>query len=437
MADTLLIWLVGLGLGIAATGPMLIRMRRRERRTEEARARALEYGLHEPATLHPVVDPDICIGTGSCVDVCPEGDVFGFTNGQAAVIAPGSCIGHGLCERSCPVDAIKLVYGTATRGVEIPRIKEDFETNVPGLYIIGELGGMGLIRNAFEQGRQCIEGLAAKPARNGDKLLDLVIVGAGPAGLAASLYAREAGLRFVTLEREIDPGGTVRHYPRKKLVMTAPVRIPGFGLVGSREMLKEDLVSLWARMADGLPIRTGVTVKVVHRAGEGFAIETNEYGYHARRVILAIGRRGVPRQLGVPGEDLGNVQYALAEPEAFRGDRVVVIGGGDSAVEAALALSAEPGTQVRISYRKDRFGRIKPANRTRLDAALRNGGIEVLYSTNVTRIEPAAVWLAREGNGTDSHPLVNDQVLIFAGGELPTSFLRECGVDIQTKFGTA
>lgn len=437
ISDTLLIWLVGVALGVPAIGPMLLRLKRRERRTDAARAKALEYGLHEPASLHPVVDPDICIGTGSCVDVCPEGDVFGFRNGQATVVAPGSCIGHGLCERSCPVEAIRLVYGTKTRGVEIPRIKEDFETNVPGLYIVGELGGMGLIRNAFEQGRQCIEGIAAKSKRNGNELLDLVIVGAGPAGLAASLYARAAGLRFVTLERESDPGGTVRHYPRKKLVMTAPVSVPGFGKVGSREMRKEELVALWDRMADGLPIRTGVTVKVVHRAGNGFALETNEYGYHARRVILAIGRRGVPKKLGVPGEEGDNVQYALAEPEEFRGDSVLVVGGGDSAVEAALALSEEPGTRVRISYRKDRFGRIKPANRTRIEAALEKGAVEVLWCTNVARIETGKVWLTNGSPSSEAHPIDNDQVLIFAGGELPTEFLRECGVTIETKFGTA
>jgi thioredoxin reductase/NAD-dependent dihydropyrimidine dehydrogenase PreA subunit len=437
ISDNAVIWMSGLALSAAATGPVLLRMRRRELATYAAEAKALEYGLHEPATLHPVIDPDVCIGTGSCVDVCPEGDVFGFRNGQGVVVAPGACIGHGLCERSCPVEAIQLVYGTATRGVEIPRIRDDFQTNVDGLYIIGELGGMGLIRNAFEQGRQCIEGIVKRSRRSSDRLLDLVIVGAGPAGLAASLYAREAGLRFITLEREPDVGGTVRHYPRKKLVMTSPVSVPGFGKVGGHEILKEDLVGLWGRMAEGLPIQTGVTVKVVHKAGDGFALETDQWGYHARRVILAIGRRGIPRKLGVPGEELENVQYALAEPDAFRGDRVLVVGGGDSAIEAALAISEVPEAKVRISYRRDAFGRIKPGNRTRLGGALGSGRMEVLWSTNVARIEPGRVWLTGNDAGDAPRPLDNDQVLIFAGGELPNAFLRECGVDIETKFGTA
>jgi len=436
MDDSLTLWIVGVALSTAAVAPMVVRIRRRELETDAAEAKALAYGLHEPATLHPVVDPALCIGTGSCVDVCPEGQVLGIRHGQAIAIAPASCIGHGLCERACPVEAIRLVFGTRTRGVDIPHIKADFETNVPGLYIVGELGGMGLIRNAFEQGRQCVEGIAKKAIQGGDDLLDLVIVGAGPAGLAASLYAREAGLRFVTLEREPDPGGTVRHYPRKKLVMTAPLRVPGLGKVGAREMLKEELITLWARLASDLRIHTDCTVKAVHHAGNGFAIETNRYGYHARRVILAIGRRGVPRKLSVPGEDLDNVQYALAEPDAFRGDRVLVVGGGDSAVEAALALGEQSGTKVRISYRGEQFSRIKPSNRERIETAIEVGGVEVLWSTSVTRVERDKVWLESHKPSLCPRTLANDQVLIFAGGELPTPFLRACGVEIDTKFGT-
>lgn len=441
MPDAVLIWLVGLAMASAAVVPVLRRIRRQERETERAEARALAYGLHEPATLHPVIEPGLCIGSGSCVDVCPEGKVFGMRHGQAIVIAPASCIGHGLCERACPMEAIQLVFGTRSRGVDLPRVKANFETNVPGLYIVGELGGMGLIRNAFEQGRQCIEGIEAEGRRDGGEELDLVVVGAGPAGLAASLYARRAGMRFVTVDKEPDIGGTVRHYPRKKLVMTSPVKIPGFGRIGTSEIRKEELITLWRRIAREaeLPVRAGRLVTSVRRSGSGFVVETDVDRYKASRVILAIGRRGVPRKLGVPGEDLPNVQYALAEPEAFRGDRVAVIGGGDSALEAALALAEEPGTEVRISYRRDRFHRIKPANRSRLEGALAGGALEVHWSTHVTRIEPDRIWLAPEsgmnGRNATQQPIRNDQVLVFAGGELPTPFLRACGVEIDTRFG--
>lgn len=437
MTDGTVVALIGLGLGLLASGPVVLRLRAKERRTDEAEALALEYGLHEPASLHPVVDPDRCIGTGSCVDVCPEGQVLGIRDGQAVAVAPASCIGHGLCERSCPLEAIQLVFGTARRGVDIPRIKPDFETNVPGLYIIGELGGMGLIRNAFEQGRQCIEGIAPRARRSRGDGLDLVIVGAGPAGLSASLHAQRAGLRFVTVDKEPELGGTVRHYPRKKLVMTEPVKIPGVGRIGRREIRKEDLMEVWTRVAKeaDLPFRLGLTVHDVAPVPGGFEVRTQGESFRATRVVLAIGRRGIPRKLGVPGEDLPKVQYALAEPEAFRGDRVLVVGGGDSAVEAALALSEERGTQVILSYRRDRFSRIKPGNRDRVEAAMAQGRIDVHWSTEVQRIEADRVWLTVEGG----HPygVPNDQVLIFAGGELPSRFLDECGVEVDTKFGAA
>lgn len=436
MSENALIWLTGFLLVVLFMGPALLRLWRQERKTDEAEALALEYGLNEPASLHPVIDPGVCIGTGSCVDVCPEGQVLGIRHGQAVAIAPASCIGHGLCERSCPVDAITLVFGTKKRGVDIPRIREDFQTNVPGLYIVGELGGMGLIRNAFEQGRQCIEGIVTKAKqsqKNGDAL-DLLIVGAGPAGLSASLYAREAGLRFVTLDKEPDLGGTVRHYPRKKLVMTAPVKVPGFGKIGQKEIQKEDLIGTWTRIADEaqLPIQTNRVVKAVKREGEGFLVETNAEPYRARRVILAIGRRGLPRKLGVPGEESPNVQYALAEPESFQGDRILVVGGGDSAVEAACALAEQPSNKVRLSYRGDRFGRIKPGNRDRIGQALDQGLVEVHWQTTVNRIEPDEVWLT---GAQSEYAVPSDQVFIFAGGELPTGFLKECGVQVDTKFG--
>ena len=434
MTETTLIWITGICLVVLTTGPVIMRLWRQERKTDDAEALALEYGLNEPASLHPVIDPSLCIGTGSCVDVCPEGQVLGIRHGQAVAIAPASCIGHGLCERSCPMEAIQLVFGTKKRGVDIPRIREDFQTNVPGLYIVGELGGMGLIRNAFEQGRQCIEGIVEATTPQDGELLDLLIVGAGPAGLSASLNARQAGLRFVTLDKEPDLGGTVRHYPRKKLVMTAPVRVPGFGKIGQHEIRKEDLIETWTRIAKEaeLPIHTNRTVKAVKREGQGFLVETNAEPYRARRVVLAIGRRGIPRKLGVPGEDGSNVQYALAEPESFQGDRILVVGGGDSAVEAAVALAEQPQNQVRLSYRKDRFGRIKPGNRDKIGHALDKGLLEVHWETTVSRIEGDQVWLT---GSASEYAVASDQVFIFAGGELPTGFLKECGVKVDTKFG--
>ena len=445
MPDALLVPLIGAALVAVVLLPFLFRHRRREASSVEAEAEALRYGLHEPVTLHPVIDPAGCILTGSCVDVCPEGDVFGLIDGRVKVIGPARCIGHGLCERSCPMNAIQLVFGTEKRGIDIPRIQANFETNVPGLYIVGELGGMGLIGNAFEQGRQCIEGivreLRGESGRADDPELDLLIVGCGPAGLSASLSAKEAGLRFLTVERE-DIGGTVRHYPRKKLVLTRPVKVPGYGKLNFREVSKEQLIETWEEIvaSAGLEVATGETVTAIRPrlggtgagAAAGFVVTTSAREIEVRRIVLAIGRRGIPRKLGVPGEELAKVAYSLREPESFSGDRIVVVGGGDSAVEAALALAEQPGNAVWISYRGDGFRRVKPKNHERVEAALAAGSLEILWSTNLVRVEPDAVLIR---NGGDEVTLPNDYAFVFAGGELPTKFLRDCGIEIDTKFG--
>jgi thioredoxin reductase/NAD-dependent dihydropyrimidine dehydrogenase PreA subunit len=428
MPDYLIVPLIGAALVAVVLLPFLSRHRRREAASREAEAEALRYGLHEPVTLHPVIDPAGCILTGSCVDVCPEGEVFGLIDGRVKVIGPARCIGHGLCERSCPMDAIRLVFGTEKRGIEIPRIRENFETNIPGLYIVGELGGMGLVGNAFEQGRQCVEGILKKmrggtPATGGPDL-DLLIVGCGPAGLSASLTAQEAGLRFLTVERE-DVGGTVRHYPRKKLVLTRPVKVPGYGKLNFREVTKEELIDTWEEIVGqtGLEVATGETVTAVARgngAGVGFVVTTSTREIETRRLVLAIGRRGVPRKLGIPGEDLPKVAYSLREPESFQGDRILVVGGGDSAVEAALALVEQPGNEVRMSYRGESFRRIKPTNHERVEAAVAAGGLQILWHTNLVRIDPDTVTYR---NGGAAARLPNDYTFIFAGGNLPTRFL--------------
>jgi len=318
--------------------------------------------------------------------------------------------------------------------VEIPRIKHNFETNVPGIYIVGELGGMGLIRNAFEQGRQCIEGISREP-RGPSDALDVVIVGCGPAGLSASVNCIHHKLNFVTLEKE-DIGGTVRSYPRKKLVMTSPVKVPGYGKLGFREISKEKLMAIWEDIVvkTGLEVNTEETVANVTPTDDGCLFVTSSKGtYKTKRVVLAIGRRGVPRTLNLPGERLPKVIYSLREPEAFQSDRIVVVGGGDSAIEAALALSTQPGNDVTIAYRKERFSRIKPGNMERIEDAIARRQVEVLWSTNLLEIKPQAVVLKGDAGEVETMP--NDLVAVFAGGELPTKFLRACGIEIDTKFG--
>jgi thioredoxin reductase/ferredoxin len=411
-------------------------MRRRRHHERESALRlteAIESGMNEPASLHPRIDPRRCLGSKACVDACPE-QAIGIINGKAQLVNAAACIGHGACKASCPHDAIELVFGTSRRGMDIPVVKPNFESNVPGIFIAGELGGMGLIRKAVEQGRQAMESIVKRGGVA--EPYDVVIVGAGPAGISASLAATQRRLRFVTLEQEDSFGGTVYHYPRNKVVMTAPVDLPIIGKMKFGEVSKETLLAFWQDVV----ARTGVNVSFCERmekveaAGAGFVVRTSRREYRARSVLLAIGRRGTPRKLGVKGEDLPKVVYRLIDPEQYRGRRVLVVGGGDAALEAALACAAEPGTKVALSYRGDAFSRVKQKNREELAAAQVARRIDVLLSSNLEAIGAAAVALDQDGRKIR---LENDAVIICAGGILPTPLLKDMGVQVDTKFGTA
>lgn len=426
-----LLYATPLLLGLA----LYLRSRRRRHAAHAEKLReVVAAGLTEPASLHPTVDPNQCITSGSCIKSCPE-QALGIINGKAQLVNPTVCIGHGACKSSCPMDAISLVFGTEKRGVDIPYVKPNFETNVPGLFIAGELGGMGLVRKAAEQGRQAMASIAGL-AGGGDAPLDVVIVGAGPAGLSATLAARQHKLRHVTIEQEDSLGGTIYHYPRNKIVMTAPIDLPIVGKVKMSEISKEALLEFWQDVIDrsGVKINFNERMEKLAQNGDGFAVTTARGTYHARAVLLAIGRRGTPRKLGVPGEELPKVVYRLIDPEQYRGQSVLVVGGGDSALEAALALAGEPGTRVTLSYRGDAFGRVKAKNRTRLEEAQALGRIDVRLNSNVRRIEPKAVQLAQEGIAAG---LDNDAVIVCAGGILPTPMLKEMGIFVETKYGTA
>jgi thioredoxin reductase (NADPH) len=409
---------------------------RRHRRHEAAHVAtwqsSVEAGLTEPASLHPVIDPRRCLGSKACVTACPE-QAIGIIGGKGQLVNPASCIGHGACKTACPHDAIQLVFGTAKRGMDIPQINPNFETNVPGIFIAGELGGMGLIRKAVDQGRHAIDSIAK--LKGSKQPYDVVIVGAGPAGISASLGAMEKKLRFVTVEQEDAFGGTVYHYPRNKIVMTAPVQLPIIGKVKMGEISKEKLLEFWQGVLHktGLKINFFERMETIKPDGQGFIVKTSKEEYRTRSVLLTIGRRGTPRKLGVPGEEQPKVVYRLIDPEQYRKQHVLVVGGGDSALEAALAVADEPGTSVALSYRSEAFARVKEKNRKRLEEAQKAGRVQVLLKSNVKQIESGRVILDQEGQRVE---LRNDAVIVSAGGVLPTPFLREVGILVETKYGT-
>jgi thioredoxin reductase/ferredoxin len=405
-----------------------------ERKSIELRDAARESGLIEPPSLHPAIDHAKCIGCGSCIAACPEGDVLGLIHGKAELVSPTECIGHSACRASCPVGAIDLVFGTERRGIELPHVGPDFQTNISGLYIAGELGGMGLIRNAIEQGRQAMEQIA-KRARASGQDYDVIIVGAGPAGFSASLAAIEQRLRYVTLEQDT-LGGAVAHYPRGKLVMTAPVLLPRYGKVKFGEISKESLLSFWTKVAqeNDLHIHFQERVESIEPREGGFDVVTSRRTLRGKTVLLTIGRRGSPRQLGVPGEELPKVVYKLIEPGQYCDKRVLVVGGGDSALEAAASLAAEANARVTLAYRGNAIGRAKPRNRERLLNAVAAKKIDLWLETGVVAIAGDHVVLSR---GSEEHRVPNDEIIVCAGGILPTEFLKRAGVQVSTKFGTA
>lgn len=412
------------------------KQRRESKEVGEKIQQAKADGVHEPVSLYPIVDQNRCIKSGACIKACPEKDILGIRNGKATIINASHCIGHSACFRACPVEAISLYIGTEKRGVDLPHINPNFETNVPGIFIAGELGGMGLIRNAVTQGREAVENIAKTLIKEGKTDYDLIVVGSGPAGISATLTAKVLNLNVLTLDQDT-LGGAVFTYPRAKIVMTAPMELPLYGKVNLKETSKAELLELWNNVLtkNGITIQENSKVEAITREGDLFNVETLKGDhYTTKAVLLAIGRNGTPRKLNVPGENSGKVAYRLLEPELITNKNVVIVGGGDSAIESALLLADQ--NKVTISYRSNAFNRIKPMNAQRISDAIKSGLVDVKLSSNIVSIEPDVICYT-ENNSKEVLKMANDLIYIFAGGELPTQFLKKIGIEITTKYGVA
>jgi len=410
----------------------MLKLRRESRIVEKKVVKAKEDGLFEPVSLYPEINENKCIKSGACVKACPEKDILGIMNGRATLINASQCIGHGACFHSCPVEAISLVIGTEKRGVDLPHVDQDFQTNVPGIYIAGELGGMGLIKNSVEQGQEAVENMIKAGFAKDPSTYDLIIVGAGPAGISASLMAKKHNLKFLTLEQD-SLGGTVYTFPRSKIVMTSPMHLPLHGKVHLFNTTKSELLGLWQKVLseNKISIKEKTKVEQIAYEKDHFKLTTNtNEEFRTKKVLLAIGRRGSPRKLNISGEESEKVAYRLLEPENIKDKEIVVVGGGDSAIEAALSLARK--NKVMLSYRSEAFSRIKPGNRELIQKAEETGILDIKYKSNLLAVEKDHVTLTIEDNKVD---VKNDLVYIFAGGELPTQFLEKAGVRITKRFG--
>jgi thioredoxin reductase/NAD-dependent dihydropyrimidine dehydrogenase PreA subunit len=389
-----------------------------------------------PISIHPQVDLDECIGSGACVRACPEQDILAITDGRARLLNPLSCIGHSACMQACPVGAIKLVFGTATRGVELPRLTPSFETSQNGIFVIGELSGIGLIRNAMEQGRQAAVTIAKSGRRGRPGELDAIVVGAGPAGIGAALALLAHGLKVQIVDQD-RYGGTITHYPRAKVVMTGSFELPGYGSVRRRTMTKKQLLELWTDIRERVPldIKEGVRVEAIHPEGPSWRLVGPGWQDRAAAVVLALGRRGAPKQLGVPGEDLPKVSYRLIEPEPFANHHVMIVGGGNAAADCAIALAeAKLCASVSISYRRPELARLRANVRKEIDRGIAAGTIVPLLATEVAAISEHHVTL-RTPDGVQQ--MINDRVIVQIGGQPPSELLRTIGIELVEKRGEA
>ena len=407
---------------------------------KEARARAAaEKGKlfsEGPKAQHPHIDNNYCIGCGTCTSVCPEGDVLAMIGGKAVIVNGHKCIGHGLCADACPVGAITMVMASPSMAADIPYLTSEYETSVPNLFIVGELGGLALIKNAVNQGRDCVDTIAARLKSNGAMqpvgIHDLLVIGAGPAGITASLRAIEHKLNYLTIERD-EIGGTVAKYPRQKLVMTSPVEFPMYGKFKKLQLSKENLLAFWDMILNraDFNVSTGEKVDDIKKDEDGiFTVMTATNQYRGRAVILALGRAGEPRKLGVKGEDLPKVMYRLIEADHYINKKILVVGGGDSAVEAAMGLACQSGNQVTLSYRSERFSRIKERNANRMEDFIRSGKLKVLFNSNPVEFKQESVILDVGGSMQE---IANDFVWIFAGGTPPNAFLKKIGVGFGSR----
>ncbi|MEQ1664402.1 MAG: NAD(P)-binding domain-containing protein [Bdellovibrionales bacterium] len=429
-------WILGVAIFI---GVGFFGIKKREKHHKHAKKsleKTVKSGMTEPMTLHPEIDPKKCGGCGACTQVCPEGDILRLINHKAVLVGPSKCVGHGECEAVCPFGAIDLVFGTKTRGVEIPRVSTDYETNVPGLYIAGELGGMGLIRNAMKQGTYATEHAIKNIKTNQKTDCDILIVGSGPAGMACGLTAILHKKSYICIEQNTF-GGTVYNFPRQKIVMTHPADVPGYGKMTfpNNKVSKEQLLEYWngLRKKSGMEVKENTKFENLEKIDDYFKVVTTNGTFTAKKVIMCMGVRGSPRKLGVKNEESAKVAYSLIDPEQYKRQHVGVVGAGNAALEAAQMLGQKKyGNTVTLLVRGPVMDRCNEENKNIILKMEKEGLVKIWYDAEVKEIFDSKI-IAKRGNETLD--LENNFLFIFAGAEMPFKFLMSLGIMIDKLFG--
>jgi thioredoxin reductase (NADPH) len=429
-----------LGVVLLAVALWQHQIRRAEdRRILEQLHESAAQGADQPIAQHPRINPYLCLGCSSCVRACPEGDVLAVVQGRSRLVRPSHCVGHGYCQDACPVGALTVGLGDLQSRPGIPVLSAELETSVSGVFIAGELGGLALIRHAMQQGSQVVrtigERLRSEDAgHEGQGPNGVLIVGCGPAGIAAALQAKDLGIRCLVIDQS-DLGGTVRKYPRRKLTMVQPVELPFLGRLKGPQYTKEELLERWEKVIRKAGIEIRFHAKLIglkRQPDRTLLARTSAGAVHCRYVILALGRRGTPRRLGVPGEEAEHVLYQLTDAASYTGRDILIVGGGDSAVEAATALAVQPGNRVTLSYRRPAFVRLKQRNEQRIARFSSEGRVHVLFNSQVKRIEPGSALLQiGAADNVRETTLRADYVFVLAGGEPPYALLKEIGVQFH------
>ncbi|WP_437963088.1 NAD(P)-binding domain-containing protein [Sorangium sp. So ce260] len=449
--------LLWMGAGLAAAGLALAGARgvhaRRARRPPRD-AEAAEAMLRPAARVRlPRIDTTTCLGCYACVDACPY-DVLAVEKYVAVVARPEACCGLTLCEQRCPNGSLTIEGGAPI--ADRPRLGDDLGSlDVPGLYLAGDITGLPLIKNAIHQGAHAATRAAEDLRRAGARGpgLDLIIVGAGPAGISAALRAKELGLSFEVIEQG-SVAQSIQSFPRGKLVFDQPLDLPMTGKLWLKESTKEELLSHWLRVVrkERLPILQDTRMVSVARLGDadaravtepreappGFVVVTEPRDggprteRRARRVLLALGQRGSPRRLPfeLSAEVEGRVYYHLADARSLAGSRVLIVGLGDVAMEAAIALSRQPATEVTVVYRGGGFRRGKTRNIEEIRRLAAASRLSLRFETDVAAlaVDPRGALVATlaSPSGALAHPC--DAVLVLIGSIPPWSALRAAGV---------